>query len=124
MPARRVWTAAQDRALLEMRAAGRTWDACGWALGVSRNAVIGRVDRLKHRGAVFYAPPPPTPTPVREDRPALCAGHPLSWGLLTAGTVLEGAAYPFPVFADRADRCGRQGRDATGGYRVRMGLGA
>ena len=26
------------------------------------------------------------------------AGHPLTWGLLTAGTVLDGAPYPFPVF--------------------------
>ncbi len=36
--------------------------------------------------------------PGHEDRPALPAGHPLSWGLLTDGTVLENSEYPFPVF--------------------------
>ena len=36
--------------------------------------------------------------PGPDDRPALAAGHPVSWGLLTAGTVLDGAPYPFPVF--------------------------
>ena len=36
--------------------------------------------------------------PSLEDRPALPAGHPLSWGLLTNGTVLDGAEYPYPVF--------------------------
>lgn len=28
----------------------------------------------------------------------MAAGHPVTWGLLTAGTVLEGTPYPFPVF--------------------------
>ena len=36
--------------------------------------------------------------PALGDRPALPAGHPDSWGLLTRGTVLDGADYPFPVF--------------------------
>ncbi len=36
--------------------------------------------------------------PGREDRGALPAGHRLSWGLLTDGTVLQDAPYPFPVF--------------------------
>ncbi|MBW4024959.1 MAG: hypothetical protein HIU92_17820 [Proteobacteria bacterium] len=30
---------------------------------------------------------------LRDDRIALPAGHPISWGLLTAGTVLEGSAF-------------------------------
>jgi hypothetical protein len=33
------------------------------------------------------------------DRPPLPAGHPVSWGVLTENTVLEGVAYPLPVFA-------------------------
>ena len=36
--------------------------------------------------------------PGHNDRPALPAGHPTSWGLLTSGTSLEGSDYPFPVF--------------------------
>ncbi len=36
--------------------------------------------------------------PGHNDRPPLPAGHPISWQLLTNGTSLEGARYPFPVF--------------------------
>jgi hypothetical protein len=32
------------------------------------------------------------------DRPARPAGHPHTWGMITAGTVLEGEKYPYPVF--------------------------
>ena len=39
--------------------------------------------------------------PGREDRAPLPAGHPASWDLLTAGTVLQGSPYPHPVFLDR-----------------------
>lgn len=56
---------------------------------------------------------PPTPPPARPerrviyvvrgrpalgDRGPLPPGHPLSWGAITAGTVLEAAEYPYPVF--------------------------
>lgn len=36
--------------------------------------------------------------PGPDDRPALPSGHPDTWGLITAGTCIEGSAYPFPVF--------------------------
>jgi hypothetical protein len=36
--------------------------------------------------------------PGHNDRPPMPAGHPISWRLLTDGTTLEGATYPFPVF--------------------------
>lgn len=36
--------------------------------------------------------------PGANDRPALPAGHPVTWGAITGGTVLDGAAYPYPVF--------------------------
>jgi hypothetical protein len=32
------------------------------------------------------------------DRPARQAGHPATWRLITDGTVLDGEAYPYPVF--------------------------
>ena len=37
--------------------------------------------------------------PGPDDRPALPSGHPDTWGLITAGTCIEGAPYPFPIFA-------------------------
>ena len=36
--------------------------------------------------------------PALGDRGPLPPGHPLSWGAITAGTVLEAAEYPYPVF--------------------------
>lgn len=38
--------------------------------------------------------------PGQNDRPALPAGHPVSWGAITDGTVLDRAKYPFPVFSN------------------------
>ncbi len=38
--------------------------------------------------------------PGQNDRPALPAGHPITWGAITAGTVLDDAIYPFPVFVN------------------------
>lgn len=37
-----------------------------------------------------------TGRPSADDRPALPAGHPVSWGAITSGTVLDGVAYPLP----------------------------
>ena len=36
--------------------------------------------------------------PGQNDRPAMPAGHPVSWGAITNGTVLDRSQYPFPVF--------------------------
>lgn len=32
------------------------------------------------------------------DRPPLPSGHPVSWGAITDGTVLDHAPYPYPVW--------------------------
>ena len=32
------------------------------------------------------------------DRPPMPSGHPVSWGAITEGTMLEQAVYPYPVF--------------------------
>ena len=45
-----------------------------------------------------------TGRPRADDRPALAAGHPASWGAITAGTVLEGTAYPPPPMTRAAPR--------------------
>jgi hypothetical protein len=44
-----------------------------------------------------------TGRPRNTDRPPLPAGHSITWGLLTDGTVLDGAEYPHPVFEGLAD---------------------
>jgi hypothetical protein len=89
------WTPALDNRLMALRQAGVTWPALAQAMGLGRNAVIERGRRLGARNLRRQLP-----VAVIEalDRPPRPPGHPDSWGLITAGTVLEGSAYPFPVF--------------------------
>lgn len=94
MPQKLLWTEPRDIALKRHRAEGASWDEIAAAFGISRNAVIERGRKIgasrPPREAAPSAPP---------DRGPLPAGHPLAWGLLTAGTLLAGAPYPHPVFA-------------------------
>jgi hypothetical protein len=88
------WTETLDAQLKSLRAAGLTWDAVALEMALGRYTVI-------ERGRRIGAPKPrPAAPPVMEaaDRPARPPGHPQTWELLTDGTVLEGEAYPYPVF--------------------------
>ena len=89
-----IWTAARDLQLKRLRAEGASWNTIAAALGLSRFAVIERARRIGARK-------PPDHAPASEDpeRETLPAGHSVTWGSITAGTVLEGLAYPYPVFA-------------------------
>ncbi len=68
-----AWTVGLDEQLKALRAAGQTWEQ------VSAKLFVRDVSEPA-------------------DRPARPSGHPLTWGLITAGTVLDGAVYPYPVF--------------------------
>jgi hypothetical protein len=84
MPQALKWTETADAAIRSMRADGRTWEAIGASLGLSRNTVIERGRRL-----CALAPKrqvqPACVRPASEDpnRAALPAGHPLTWRLLS-----------------------------------------
>lgn len=97
MPVKFEWTQAQDAELRRLRAAKVTWDEAAVRLGIGRNTAIERARRIgiQKRGAV-QPPPPEVHEPI--DRRARPAGHPDSWGAITAGTALEGEPYPYPVF--------------------------
>lgn len=95
MPPALIWTKARDLQLKRMRAEGATWNQIAAALGLSRFAVIERGRRIGAR----KPPPDQTPAPEDPERETLPAGHAVTWGSITAGTVLEGVAYPYPVFA-------------------------
>jgi hypothetical protein len=96
MPEKLHWSEAADTVLRRARAEGCSWDTIAAVLGVSRWTAIHRGQRIGARR------PPPDPVPADLDpkpdpfRPPLPAGHPVSWGLLTAGTCLEGTPYPEP----------------------------
>ena len=96
------WTDRRDRILCALREEGRSWDTIAAMLGISRWAVI-------QRGRLVGACKPEAPEPAADaanaqtGREALPAGHPDSWGAITAGTLLDGIAYPFaPLLEDRA----------------------
>ena len=92
MPAPLTWTELADDTLFSLRAQGRSWDAIAAVLGISRWAASERGRRI---GA--QKPPAPPPAEAEEGaREPLPAGHPVSWGAITAGTVLDGLDYPFP----------------------------
>ncbi|MBS0560769.1 MAG: AsnC family protein [Proteobacteria bacterium] len=90
---KRNWTAAEDETIRKLRSEGATWARIASALSLSRYRVMEhgrRIGAERPRPEVVEAEAP--------DRPPLPAGHPLTWDLLTSGTVLEGSKYPLPVF--------------------------
>lgn len=91
MPKARVWTAAADAVIRNMRAGGATWAQIGRTLGLSRNTVIERGRRLCAQAPVRVVAPVGEQV-VSDDpnRGALRAGHPLTWGLLTSEPYPQG----------------------------------
>ncbi|GLR67577.1 hypothetical protein GCM10010909_22580 [Acidocella aquatica] len=91
MPKARVWTAAADEAIRDMRAGGATWAEIGRTLGLSRNTVIERGRRLCAVAPVKVVAVAAGDV-VSDDpnRGPLRAGHPLSWGLLTSEPYPQG----------------------------------
>ena len=89
MPAARTWTDAQDTRIRRMRAEGTDWATIAAAFGVHWTTVRDRGHRIGAR----LPPPEYQPPAADKNRPSLAAGHPDTWGLLTAGTVLAGAPY-------------------------------
>ncbi len=90
-----VWTAALDERVRTLRRAGLTWDALALDMGLGRNTVLERGRRL---GAQKLPRQRIVPPAEALDRPPRPPGHPECWGLITAGTVLDGAPYPYPVY--------------------------
>ncbi len=115
------WTDTMDATLRDLRTHGATWLEVGCMLGVGREAARERGRRIGAAGLprrmreirrcepqAYDAHPrngggrgagsrEPWDEAMR-NRPPLPAGHPLSWGLLTNGTSIEGAPYPYRVF--------------------------
>ncbi len=93
MRAGTVWTPELDAKLLSLRLTGVGWGDIARELELGRYTVVERGRRLGARRA-------PRPRVVVEDRdrPPRPPGHPDSWALITAGTLLDGQAYPYPVF--------------------------
>ena len=88
--ARLEWSEGRDAWLRRLRLEGRGWAEIGAELGVTP-------DMARERGRrIGTCAPAPQARAMAEDphRPPLPAGHPRAWGLLTAGTVLDGTGWP------------------------------
>ena len=94
MPTKLIWTDAQDSQIRRLRMEGASWDTIAAILGLTRWTVIDRGRRIgAPRPPRDFVPPPDDPA-----RDPLPAGHPRSWGVITAGSVLEDVAYPLPIY--------------------------
>ena len=100
MPIPLVWSMGQLGQMQFMRAAGHKWSDISIAVGFSVSTC-----RQKARSiGCFEIPRPIAVEKLPEINHAdawICPpGHPVSWGAITAGTILAGEPYPLPVFAD------------------------
>jgi hypothetical protein len=94
MPTKLVWTDAQDTQIRRLRIEGASWEMIAGVLGITRWTVIERGRRINAmRPPRDFVLPPEDPA-----RDPLPAGHPRSWGVITAGSVLEDVPYPLPLF--------------------------
>jgi hypothetical protein len=96
---RLTWTAQADQRLAKMREQGASLRCMARAFGLSRSVVTARARAI---GLEIPTKPELLPRPAYElsdNRDPLPAGHPISWGLITQGTSLEGNPYtpPQPV---------------------------
>ena len=103
MPHKIHWTETADSRLRRLRAQGVDWQSIAAALRLSRSYVIRHGTRIGARGPRPAAAP--RPEFISAARPPLRAGHPRSWGPITAGTLLAGTPYPWPPVLD-AERPG------------------
>ena len=89
-PTQVTWTDHQDNTLRHLRHDRASWETIANAIG---RPVSTCMDRCRLIGAR----PPLVISIVAEDisndRRPLPSGHPMTWGLLTRGTVLEGVQY-------------------------------
>ena len=88
------WTDPLDAQIRRLRAENATWGDIARVLGRNPSAIKARASAINARH------PPPDFVPPRDDpgREPLPAGHPRTWGSLTAGTLLDGVDYPLPFF--------------------------
>ena len=100
-----VWTNEDDARLIELRAKGLTWSQLAKHFPFARETICnhGRALRAEGKMGPFVAPrarragrpegpvEPKTLNP-KVIRGAWPVGHPMTWGLIIKGTILEGAS--------------------------------
>lgn len=95
MPKQRTWSEQEDEYILQAMHARVTYDVMAAHLNVCRNAVIERRKRLKATRRILLVPIRVSTEDDSYDlrRGPLPSGHPVSWGALTYGTMLDGVPF-------------------------------
>jgi hypothetical protein len=97
MPLPLVWTEQADDTLHGLRAEGATWEEIAVVLRIDPRTAAVRAKRIGVAKRPRRTQAPRLHRDLRRD--ALPPGDPLSWGLLTNGTLLTGAAFDVPGHA-------------------------
>lgn len=96
---RLTWTQQADQRLAKMREQGTSLRCMARAFGLSRSVITARARMIGLEIPGRPAPAPKSTGELPDNRDPLPAGDPISWGLITRGTSLEGSQYtpPQPV---------------------------
>jgi hypothetical protein len=97
------WTLEMNATLQRLRDAGRTWLEIGVEMGMSQETVKNHAAAIGMDTRRLNQIPAPIAQGERVQhitREPLPPGHPVSWGILNAGTTLDGSSYPHPVRTD------------------------
>jgi hypothetical protein len=92
-----LWTPARDARVRELYQAGHTWQEIAETFHTTRAAAVARGHRLglvSREGLPVTAAAKPAPKPFTRGMQPLPAGHAETWGLLVAGTLLDGVQWP------------------------------
>ncbi len=93
MPLPLVWTEAADCRLKRLRAEGATWNQIAADMGLNRGSLIARGMRIGARApALDREAESGWSDPLRLPLPA---GHPVAWGALVTGTLLDGMPFKY-----------------------------
>jgi hypothetical protein len=82
--------------LFDLAPTGMSWDDVARLIGVSRQAASDKAAEFPELLAKRAMAKNPEIRVQRRPAEPLPPGHPITWGLITAGTSLEGAAYSGP----------------------------
>lgn len=112
------WTPFHDETIIRMRQEQKSWDTIAYALNLGRDSVRNRGYNLGRRTGNKAITAPVVRMPVRTQAPEaakregehraspalgrlpLPPGHPMTWGAIIRGTMLEGMPYPYQVRED------------------------
>ncbi len=87
---RKPWSEADKEQMKSLRASGMTWHAMGLVLLRGRTAMTTMAQSMGLTSLPSSRAQPPVEPELSANRDAFPPGHPVTWGAITTGTVLDG----------------------------------